>query len=91
MTALTVWTDQGIVDMVAVSRWLRGEEISLNAAEHRVAYAACRDGHGHAIRVFQQRTGFNMTRYQKLPDPRPLRGDRATLIPSISTTHQKAG
>lgn len=78
-----MWTDQGIVDMVAVSRFLAGDRsVPLNPPEVLVAYQACAACEAFSVKEFERRTGENSKRLKKLPQPVPLRGSRLTLIPT---------
>jgi hypothetical protein len=67
---LTVPTDQGPVDLVAIERWLGGDyAVSLTDPELRLAYEASRAGRGPSYKRFQLLTGKNPARLLAQPVP----------------------
>jgi len=84
MIAPTVWTDQGIVDVVAVSRFLGGDDtVQLTEPELRVAYWAALSGKTPCtVNDLEERGKVSTMRLKKEPRPRPRRaGERIVLLP----------
>lgn len=84
MIDLTVWTSAGVVDVVALSRFLQGETtVRLSEAEALVAYQAVKAGRSNLnVRQFERACGLNAGRLNKTPTPTLRRGSqRIVLIP----------
>lgn len=85
MTAalLSRTTKAGIVDMVAVARWVKGDDVALTDAERDVAIHAARDA-GHSIDRIARRL---RTSDQKIKDvlatPVPVDSRRRPLTLTI--------
>jgi hypothetical protein len=69
-------TKDGLVDLVAVARWVKGDDVDLTEAEQKVAIHSARAA-GHSIDRISKRlhtADRNVKAVLELPAPRDSRG-----------------